>query len=81
MRLNRIKSNIIQNCIEKTLDMISIDLIGKLPRCESFSYILSIVDGASKVVMLYAIRRATTKEIMKKLEEHFKHYEIAKNPF
>lgn len=49
--------------------MISIYLIGKLPRSDGYSFILSIVDVATKFVMLYALKQATTKKILK---EYFK---------
>lgn len=56
------------------LDMLSIDLIGRLPRSQGYFYILSIVDLATKFIMLYALRNSVTSEIVSRLEDYFKHY-------
>lgn len=47
--------------------MLSIDLIGKLPRSENFAYMLSIVDIATKFIVPYLLRQATTTEIVKRM--------------
>lgn len=55
----------------KPWDILSIDIVGPLPRSNSgFVYILSILDCFSKYILLFPIRTANAPNIVKILEDH-----------
>ena len=52
----------------KPLEMVSVDLMGPLPRSQGgCKYILAVLDIFSKYIKLYPLRRATTDTIVKRL--------------
>lgn len=61
----------IRKIAEKPWEMLSIDLIGPLPRSNrGFLYILTVVDNFSKFPLLFPLRSATAKSVLKVLEDH-----------
>lgn len=55
--------------LEKILDTLSIDLMGPLPTGRGrMQYILVMLDTFSKYIKLFALKRATTKSIINRLE-------------
>lgn len=61
----------VQPTATKPWDILSIDIVGPLPRSSSgYMYILSVLDCFSKFVLLFPIRSATTKIIIKVMEEY-----------
>lgn len=42
------------------LEIVSVDISGRLPGSEGFEYILSMVDIASRFVMKFHLRKAST---------------------
>jgi len=57
---------------EKILEKVSIDLMGPLPtRREGIHYILVILDTFSKYIRLYALKKATTKAILNRIEKEY----------
>lgn len=56
----------------KPNELVSVDFYGPLPRSNAgVQYIFVLQDVFSKLVTLYAIRRATTQICLKKLKEHY----------
>lgn len=50
----------------------SIDLMGPLPTgCGGMQYILAVLDTSSKYIRLYALKKATTKGILNRLEHDY----------
>lgn len=61
--------NIMAHKPTKVLEKISVDLMGPLPTGRGgVHYILAILDTFSKYIRLYALKRATTKAILNKIE-------------
>uniref|UniRef100_A0A2S2NBD6 RNA-directed DNA polymerase n=1 Tax=Schizaphis graminum TaxID=13262 RepID=A0A2S2NBD6_SCHGA len=57
---------------EKILEKVSIDLMGPLPKGRGGTqYILAILDIFTKYIKLYAIKKATTKTILNKIENDY----------
>lgn len=55
-----------------SLELLSIDLIGPLPRSRGgVQYILTVVDHFSKFTKLYSLQRATTQAIIYKIRKDF----------
>nr|CAI5835656.1 unnamed protein product [Callosobruchus analis] len=58
--------------VQKPGDLVCTDLIGPLPVSRGgASFILVFVDAFSRFVKLYAIKRATTKTIIRRLVDHY----------
>lgn len=56
----------------KILEKVSIDLMGPLPAGRGGThYILAILDTFSKNIKLYALKKATTKAILNRLEKEY----------
>jgi len=61
--------NIMAHKPTKLLERISVDLMGPLPTGRGgVHYILAVLDTFSKYIRLYALKRATTKAILNKIE-------------
>lgn len=55
----------------KPWDILSIDIVGPLPRSNSgFVYILTVLDCFSKYILLFPIRSATATNVVKNLEDN-----------
>lgn len=55
-----------------SFDIVSIDLMGPLPTGRGGThYILAVLDTFSKYIRLYALRKATTKGILNRLEHNY----------
>ncbi|CAH1723231.1 unnamed protein product [Aphis gossypii] len=64
--------NIMAHKPTKLLEKISVDLMGPLPTGRGgVHYILAILDTFSKYIKLYALKRATTKAILNKIESEY----------
>lgn len=60
-----------QPTISRPWELVSIDIIGPLPRSTSgFKYIFSVMDCFSKFLLLFPLRNATASSIVKWLEDH-----------
>lgn len=56
------------NIPNRPLEIVSIDLMGPLPREQrGAQFILAIIDVFSKYIKIYALNKATTKNILRKL--------------
>lgn len=59
-----------QPTAERPWQLVSVDLVGPLPKSSSgYMYILSVLDCFSKFVLFFPLRRATTPAIVKSLED------------
>ncbi|KAK9745730.1 Integrase core domain [Popillia japonica] len=57
--------------IDKPWDVLSIDIVGPLPRTKrGFNYILVVADCFSKFVLTFPLRKASTKQIVGLLEDN-----------
>lgn len=57
--------------VTKPWQMISVDLVGPLPKStKGFCYIFSVIDVFTKFVMLFPLRSATASAILPLLEDH-----------
>lgn len=66
-----------QKQVTKPWEMVSVDLIGKLPRSKSgFAYLIVMIDVFTKYVLVKPIRTATTKAILSFLEENFMMFSV-----
>lgn len=73
--LRKIKKGDRHVTAERPLQLVSIDMIGRLPKSAKYEYIiLSVVDVDSKFVIIYPLRKATTGEILNKFADYGKHY-------
>ncbi|KAF0689208.1 protein NYNRIN-like [Aphis craccivora] len=67
-----LRGPIISNIPERPRQMVSLDLMGPLPRGQlGVKYILALVDIFSKHIKIYAIRRATTNIILNKIKNEY----------
>lgn len=56
--------------VNKPWQMISVDIVGPLPRStKGFTYILSVVDCFTKFSLFFPMRSATASQVIQKLEE------------
>lgn len=56
--------------VNKPWQMISVDIVGPLPRStKGFTYILSVVDCFTKFALFFPMRSATASQVTQKLEE------------
>jgi len=76
-----LRSSILQTIQAKsTRDILSIDLIRKLPTSkERYNYVFSCLDVFSRFVVAYPIRSATTGAVLKCLELYFTHLGVPKS--
>lgn len=57
--------------VTRPMQMLSIDLVGPLPRSYAgFMYILTVVDVFSKYTWIFPLRNATSKSIVKNIEQY-----------
>lgn len=68
--LRGIRRVYIQIQAKQSLEIFSVDIIGHFPRSNGFEYILSIVGVAYKLLMIYALWKATTTKILKERQEY-----------
>lgn len=67
-----LKTNKTSHKPSRSLETVSIDLMGPLPTGRGGThYILAILDTFSKYIKLYALKRATTKAVLKHLKDDF----------
>lgn len=60
-----------QATISRPWELVSVDLMGPLPRSTSgYTFILSVMDCFTKFVLLFPIRQATASAIIRWLEDH-----------
>lgn len=60
-----------QTTIARPWELVSIDIVGPLPRSTSgYCYILSVMDCFSKFVLLFPLRQATASSVVKWLEDY-----------
>lgn len=52
-----------------TLQLVSVEVIRKLPRSQGCDYRLSLLAIATKFVMLYKLRKATRPEVIREIKE------------
>lgn len=71
--LRDVKYSDLRITAKRTLELISLDLNGPLPRSQGHTMILSIVDISTKFLISYALKTATTNEVINevnKLQEY-----------
>lgn len=72
--LRKIKKTDYYITSQYSLQLISVNIIGRLPRSQTWEYILSLVDTYLKFVMIYPLRKANTSEIIRRIDELSKRY-------
>lgn len=70
--LNKIKKDY-HITAELLRQLISGDILGKLPSSSTSEYILSLVEIATKFVMLNHLRKATSREVLNRFSDNCKH--------
>lgn len=77
--LRKIKMRDFHITADRPLQLASIDITGRLPRSNNYEYIISIIGVASKFLVLYALRKANTKEVFNRITDYSRHYGYPEN--
>lgn len=71
--LHEIQINSLHVSASNPTGIISIDIVGKSPRCRGYTFILFTVGVAAKFVM-YALRNANSADVLNRINDFCKHY-------